>query len=333
MCEKFDEAIAGVVQPIKEKLLNICLAVKPSIFEVRLRANKPIIINVKNEFLFLNRASKLQNYLNSSTLIIPQEDIKNTFNNMCNHSVYSYQNQIKNGFITLKGGHRVGICGAAVLNKEGVANLRDISSLNIRIAHSVTKLKNDWETVLSKNFTGVLIVGEPASGKTTLLRNLGRMLSDGSSGAIKNVSVIDERNEISGTNCGVSQFNLGFCDVLTGYPKNIGFEHAIRTLSPEVIICDEIGSKDDIKSIKQAVNSGVKIIATFHGGGIYDLINNIRAKAILKTGAFDKIIVLKGKANPGEILKIYRMEDLKDEICRSNNVGNFVGSNGIFSIA
>lgn len=333
MCKRFDEAVNPIVQPIKEVLLKIFAPTKLQIFEIRLRAGKPIIINIKNEFYFLSKQSKLQNSITENTLIVSLEDIKNTFSNMCNHSVYSYQDEIKNGFITLKGGHRVGICGTAVLNKENVINLRDVNSLNIRVANNVERLSSDFEDIFAENFTGVLIVGEPASGKTTILRSLAKKFSSGNFGKLANVSVIDERNEIAASYCGITQFNLGFCDVLTGYPKNVGFEHAIRTLSPEIIICDEIGTKSDIKAIKKVSNSGVKIVATFHSGNIYNLVNNVRAKSILKTYAFDKIIFLKGKSSPGEISKIYKMEDLKDEIYRSGNAGDFVGSDGIFNIS
>lgn len=333
MCEKFNEAVSLVVSPIRENLLKISLSTKLQISEIRLRAGKPIVINVKNKFYFLSKEAKLQNSVSENTIQSSQLDIQNTFTKMCNHSVYSYQNEIKNGFITLKGGHRVGICGTAVLDKGDVTNLRDINSLNIRVAQNVTNLSSDWTDIFSKDFTGALIVGEPASGKTTILRNLAHKFSSGVFGRLTNVSVIDERNEIAASNCGISQFNLGFCDILTGYPKSVGFEHAIRTLSPEIIICDELGTKEDVKAIRKAVNSGVKIIATFHSGNIFDLINNVKARNILKTYAFDKIIFLKGKSKPGEIFKICHMEDLKDEIHRSNNASSFIGSNGVYSIA
>lgn len=332
MCEKFNEAVNPVVQNLREKLLNIPDNIKTQIFEIRFRANQPIIINAKNEFYFIGKNSRLHTSINDA-IVVRQEDIKNTFSSMCNHSVYSYQNEIKNGFITLKGGHRVGICGTAVLSNENIFNLRDVNSLNIRIAHSEVGLMHNWRDIFAEPFSGILIVGEPASGKTTILRNIAKALANGNIGRIKNVSVIDERNEIAASYCGIPQINLGFCDVLTGYPKHVGFEHAIRTLSPEIIICDEIGNSDDATSIEHAVNCGVKIIATFHSGNVHDLINNARAKNVLKTGAFDKIIILKGKKSPGEISKIYKMEDLKDEIGRSNDVSDFIGSNGTFSIA
>lgn len=333
MCEKFNEAVSLVVSPIRENLLKIPLSTKLQVSEIRLRAERPIVINVKNKFYFLSKEAKLQSSVSEKTIRLSQLDIQNTFTKMCNHSVYSYQNEIKNGFITLKGGHRVGICGTAVLDKGNVTNLRDINSLNIRVAQDVSNLASNWKDIFLKDFTGVLIVGEPASGKTTILRNLAHKFSSGVFGGLTNVSVIDERNEIAASNCGISHFNLGFCDILTGYPKSVGFEHAIRTLSPEIIICDELGTKQDVKAIREAVNSGVKIIATFHSRNIFDFINNVRARNILKTYAFDKIIFLKGKSKPGEIFKIYHMEDLKDEIRRSNNAGSFVGSNGVFSIA
>ena len=304
MDKKFDEAISNLCDNLYTILNKLPKDIKIQVQEIRLRVLKPVILYLKNESCFINKNGELLTEANQDIVILTQSDIINSLSKMCSYSVYSYQNQIKNGYITLKGGHRVGICGTAVFNNDIFTNVKDISSMNIRIAQNMTLISTETIKNLTNNFSGILVVGEPSSGKTTLLRNIAKNLSIGFLKNRRKVSVIDERGEFSGTNIGIAQNDLGFCDILNAYPKPIGIMQALRTLSPEVIVCDEIGGDDDIKAIELGVNSGVKFIASIHAGNFEELLRRPQAKKILNTGAFDKIVMLKGKDIPGEISKI-----------------------------
>ena len=229
---------------------------------------------------------------------------------MCNYSMYSYQKEINSGFITLKGGHRVGICGTAVYEYDKdlyIGNIKDISSMNIRINQKIDSLDEDILNVVKSNFRGIILVGSPGSGKTTILRNIAKVLSEEFSFNKKNVlqkvALVDERNEFSGNYMGISQNNLGYSDILVNYNKKDAIYHSIRSLSPDIIICDELGSLEDIEAIKFGVSSGVKFILSIHAGSAEEFYKRSIAKEILKLNSFDKIIILSNTL-PGKVKKI-----------------------------
>ncbi|MDQ5983677.1 MAG: hypothetical protein RUMPE_00701 [Eubacteriales bacterium SKADARSKE-1] len=307
MDKKFDEAISSLCDNLYSVLNNLSDELKQQIQEIRLRAFKPVILHFKNESYFLSKNGELLQEVGQDAIVATQSDITNSLNKMCSYSIYSYQNELKNGYITLKGGHRVGVCGTAVFNNDTFTNIKDISSINIRIARNVNCVQTEVIKNLIDKFSGILIVGEPASGKTTFLRDIAKKLSIGFFKDMKKVVVIDERGEFSGTSNGIAQNDMGFCDILNDYPKPIGIMQALRTLSPEIIICDEIGGDSDIKAIESGINSGVKFIASMHAGNIYELLRRPPAKRVLNTGAFDKVVMLKGKNAPGEIERIFSL--------------------------
>ena len=224
--------------------------------------------------------------------------------------MYSYQKEINSGFITLKGGHRVGICGTAVYEYDKdlyIGNIKDISSMNIRINQKIDSLDEDILNVVKSNFRGIILVGSPGSGKTTILRNIAKVLSEEFSFNKKNVlqkvSLVDERNEFSGNYMGISQNNLGYADILVNYNKKDAIYQSIRSLSPDVIICDELGSLEDIEAIKFGVSSGVKFILSIHAGSAEEFYKRNVAKEILKLNSFDKIIILSNTL-PGKVKEI-----------------------------
>ncbi len=195
-----------------------------------------------------------------------KEDIADCFAELCRYSVHSFTNEIAEGFITLDGGHRVGICGTAVTNGHIVTGQRDISSLNIRIAHEVKGCGMElYERAFSKGLRSLLVGGRPMSGKTTILRDLARLL-----GKDRRVTVIDSRNEISASVRGQPTLDTGEnTDVLCGFPKHEGIMLALRSLSPDVIICDEIGG--DAKAVEQCLFCGVCVVAAAHAGSFAEL--------------------------------------------------------------
>ena len=290
--------IYSIVQDIPD-------SIKIKASEIRIRINKNIVINLYSGENFII------NYNDSPFLIISEDDIYNTFKNICNYSVYSYQNQIKNGYITFKGGHRIGICGSAIISEGRISNIKNISSLNIRIAREIIGASDKIFKRFCGKVGGILFVGKPSSGKTTVLRDLARKLSiKNSDKPLKKVSIIDERGEIGAVYHGVPQYDVGLCDILDGYPKGEGILYAVRSLSPDFVICDEIGNGEDVMSILESVNSGVKFIASVHAGSIDEVLRRSQIKLLISSGVFEHIVLLENDKYPGEIFKIYKVDDL-----------------------
>ena len=239
--------------------------------EIRIRINRPIVIKYNMNFEILD-------------YVIKTDDIQEIMQYITENSVYSYQNQICEGFITLKGGHRVGISGNVAMENEKVRNINYIFSLNFRIAKQIIGAS---EKILNKVYNdgiiyNTLIVSPPGGGKTTILRDLIRILS-----SYKTIGVVDERGEIAAMYKDNLQNDLGLnVDVLNNIKKSIGIKMLIRSMSPDLICADEIGTKEDIEAIKYAVTSGVNGVFTAHG----ETINKINQNPILKDLIEDKLI-------------------------------------------
>lgn len=329
MDEKYKQVIKLLSCGLYEVLKKVPEEIQKSVREICIRTEKPIIFMCTNDYLFLRKDGKLTRNLNLPLKIALQNEIEESIKLMCRDSIYSYSNEIRNGFLTLKGGHRVGLCGTAVIENEKIINVKDISTLNIRIARQIKNAADDLLSNINNEFNGIILAGVPASGKTTILRELARKLSISG----KKVSVIDERNEFSGTYAGLAQNDLGFCDILNGYPKSDGLTQAIRTLSPNIIICDEIGTENDIFAVKQAVHAGVKLVVSVHSGCIDDFSKRKHCIDILNTQAFDIIAVMSGRANPGRISQIYKVGENIDKTHRFTLINSIVNGNGICDIA
>ena len=213
------------------------------------------------------------------------EEIADCFAEICRYSVFSFEEEIAQGFVTLDGGHRVGICGTAVTKNRVITSLKDISGLNIRIAHQVRGCADGlYDRAFSDGLHSLLLAGKPMSGKTTVLRDLARRL-----GERHRVVLIDSRNELSASVRGTPSFDVGLnTDVLCGCEKSAGIMLAIRSLNPEVIICDEIG--DDEAAIEKAMFCGVKIIASAHADSIEQLNKRPSTRGLLPL--FERAAVL-----------------------------------------
>lgn len=217
------------------------------------------------------------------------EDIADCFAELCRYSVHSYSNEIAEGYITLDGGHRVGICGTAVMRDGRIETLRDVSSLNIRIARQVRGCAGELHERLFREPCSLLLAGKPMCGKTTLLRDLTRLLG----GRFK-VVLIDSRNEISASVRGTPTLDIGLnTDVLCNCPKSEGIFLALRSLSPEIIICDEIGR--DYDAVEQCLFCGVKLIATAHAGSTEELERRQGLSALVPLFDHTAVIGTKGR--------------------------------------
>lgn len=299
---RYITACLATAPRIGNYLLKLPQNISDSVQEIRLRLNRPVTINCSDKAYFITENGCFTNSQNAQPLLTAtQSDIHDTFQSVCNYSVYSRQNEINNGYITIQGGHRAGICGTAVVADGQIINIRDISTISIRIAREIIGCSAPLLQQTGTDFNGLLICGPPCSGKTTVLRDIARVLSLANN---CKVAVIDSRGEIAGTSNAVFQNDIGMCDILDCYPRDKGITHAIRSLSPDYIICDEIGSEEDVKAIEQSVNSGVKIIATVHAASPQELIKKQYGKALLQTGAFEKIAFLYSREKAGAVKSI-----------------------------
>lgn len=276
--------------------------------EIRIRAEKPLIIQKKGQDYFVNYDGTLTTYLKKS-VIIQKEEIGRILQLMSNYSIYAIEEELKQGFLTLKGGHRVGFAGRGVVEDNKIKILKNISSLNIRIAREVKGCALEVVKKIYKDgIKHTLIVSPPGCGKTTMLRDIIRILSIGFIDMeLKGykIGVVDERSEIAGCYLGVPQRDVGIrTDVLDACPKAQGMVMLLRSMSPEIIAVDEIGSIDDSRAIEDAINSGVKVIATAHGDNINEIIKKSGIRNLVRENLFEKIVILNRKNGPGTIEEI-----------------------------
>ena len=279
-----------------------------SIQEIRLKINKPIIIytNKKEIVLYYD---------------VTKEDIKYILQRISNYSIYAYEEEIKQGFITLKGGHRIGIAGECVMENNKVKTIKNIASINIRICKEILGcskkiLKYIVENDVVKN---TLIISPPKCGKTTILRDVARVISTGDKSlnlSGKKVTIIDERSEIGASYLGVPQMDLGIrTDVLDNCLKTEGMLMAIRSLSPEVLICDEIGTSEDIKALNTAFNSGVNVVVTVHGSNLEDIKARNVFNELFGLGIIERVIVLSSRHGVGTVENIYSINKEGGILC------------------
>lgn len=308
-----DEIINSLSLNLRDKIKTIQ---GENIEEIRLRINKPLIINGNQKDYFYNEKSKKLDRNMDKAYIVTKEDLDQTFQIICKYSIHSFMDDIKKGFITLRGGHRVGIVGKAIVENGKVENIKHISSLNIRISKEVKNCSDKVMDHIIKNSTKInntIIISPPQCGKTTLLRDIVRNLSNGTEkynfkGV--NVALIDERNEIAGSYLGIPQMDVGIrTDIIETCPKDVGIMMVLRSMSPNVIVTDEIGTEKDIKALYTALNGGVGLITTVHGDSIEDIRNRKELNNLLDEELFKKVILLSAKRGPGTVEKIYDLQE------------------------
>lgn len=270
--------------------------------EIRMRVGHPIIL------LYKNRERVLP--INSTESVI-----RETLDYVSNYSLYAYENELRQGFITIEGGHRVGMAGQVIVENGRVKNLKQISSLNIRIAHEILDCADKLFQYITynKQMYHTLIISPPRCGKTTLLRDLIRQISDGNKW-VKGctVGVVDERSELAGCYHGIPQNQMGMrTDVLDGCPKAEGLLMLVRSMSPQVIAVDEIGAPEDVQAIKYAMHCGCKMLATVHGESYEEIQRKPLFEQLVKEHYFERYVVLRNGNQIGEIAGIYDAEGNK----------------------
>lgn len=278
--------------------------------EIRLRINCPLIVNYNNKEYFVSENAKLVDSP-SHGIIITKNEIKETMEYISNYSLYAFEEEIRQGFITISGGHRIGITGKTIIQNTTVKGIKHISYINVRLAHQVKGCADRViPYIVNKSIGGIyntLIISPPKCGKTTLLRDIIRQVSDGISmvGGI-NVGVVDERSEIGACYMGVPQNDLGIrTDILDCCPKAKGMMMLIRSMSPQVIAVDEIGSREDLEAIDYVISCGCKLIATVHGSSLEDVKNKPVLGELLQEKLFERYVILNNITGVGHIEEIF----------------------------
>ncbi len=263
--------------------------------EIRLRVGKPVILWEDGREYFLSNSGILTKHQELSYRISVQE-IRTTLELLSRYSLYAYEEELGQGFLAISGGHRAGVTGQVIMEGEKIKSIRYISSINIRFAHEKKGCADcvmPW-LIRENSVYNTLIIAPPGCGKTTLLRDLIRQISNGTrnfSGCT--VGVVDERSEIGGCYQGIPQNDIGIrTDLLDGCPKAQGMTMLLRSMTPAVIAVDEIGNGDDAQAIHQILNSGCKLIATVHGSNMEEMYRKPLLKHLLKEQVFERFILL-----------------------------------------
>ncbi len=281
----------SVLQEIPE---NIATKIK----EIRFRQGEPITLNAQNDIYFIKNNGTPTVSVCTDLMVTDDKDLQEIVFYLSRRSLHTYQDMIAKGFIPLRGGCKAGVVGRAVMKNGSVYSVSSFNSINIRVAREYYGCSKSLTDKIGEDCTSFLIIGAPLSGKTTILRDLCRYYSGKDRLNPLKTAIIDERDEIASRLFG-DGIDVGIhTDILTLYPKAIGTEIAVRTLSPDIVVLDEIGSDEEARAMLSAVNSGVGFIATAHGSSFEEVLRRPNIKRLVNAGAFKKAVVLCGREAP-----------------------------------
>lgn len=302
--EEIQRLFAGRIRNVLERS---CLDFE-KLQEIRLRVDQPLILIYEGQELFLDRTGSRTEEV-SKAIVVSQQDLKESLEYIANYSIYAYEEELKQGFITVQGGHRVGVAGKILADGERIRGMKYISCLNVRVSHQIKGCATEVLPFLfgKEGVCHTLIISAPRCGKTTILRDLVRQLSDGTEGRRGyTVGVVDERSEIGGCYMGVPQNDLGMrTDLLDCCPKAEGMMMLIRSMAPGVIAVDELGSYSDIHAIESVIHCGCKLLATVHGTSIEDIQKKPLFQKLIQEHVFERYIVLHNREHIGKVKAVF----------------------------
>ena len=279
------------------------------LYEIRMRVGRPVFLICREGECFLRGRG-------SSPYLVTDEAVKETLEYVSGYSLYAYEDEIRQGYISVQGGHRVGITGKVILDGDRIRGMKYISCINLRIAHEIPGCADAvMPFVRTKDWTAhTLIISPPRCGKTTLLRDIIRQLSSGTKDAPGvTVGVVDERSEIAGCYQGIPQNDLGErTDVLDACPKAEGMQMLIRSMSPAVVAVDELGREEDFRAVESVIHCGCKLIATAHGDSLTDILRKPFFARLREMRVFERYIVLGNEKMAGTVTGIF---DERGEPC------------------
>lgn len=305
--KKRDELIRIFSKEIRGILQNVAVDFG-QVQEIRLRVQAPLLLVYRNQEYYVTAKGSLSSS-REDAYIVKREELRETMEYISNYSLYAFEEEMRQGFITIQGGHRIGIAGKAIVSDGGIRSMKYISFINIRLSHEILGCADRVMPYLYDNgeVLHTLLVSPPRCGKTTLLRDIIRQLSNGTKTEKGvTVGVVDERSEIGACYQGVPQNELGIrTDILDCCPKASGMMMLIRTMSPRVIAVDEIGSREDLEAIEYVMNCGCKLVATVHGNSVEDIRQKPVLRKMVQERMFERYIIMDNKGSIGHIDQIY----------------------------
>lgn len=303
---KLSYAMALLPDRLKAAVLSAGQGEREKITELRLRRGRSLSAVLYGREYFLTYDGRFMNSTDGA-VEVTAEDISQVFTRAFRGSVHSFPREMAQGYITCEGGNRVGFCGTAVSDRSGeVTSVKDISSINIRVAREVIGCAEPiFDRAFSGGLASLVIASPPCGGKTTVLRDLCRLL-----GERRRVSIIDERGELASVYEGEPQNDVGArSDIFNAYDKSAAVVTAVKVMSPDVLICDEIGAKGDLEALEYALNSGVRLVCTCHAADFDDLKKRPAVGRLMKQGYFDFAAMLGTGAMCGRLTAFYKLKD------------------------
>lgn len=288
-----ENILAFLPKPISEKIRELPAPILNTMEEIRIRISRPLEVSTRGKPYFL-------------PYLVSEQDAEQLINKLANYSFYTLEEELQKGYITIPGGHRVGLAGKVILENGSVKAIRNLASFNFRIAREKIGISEPFLPFLYQGkWKHTMIIGAPQTGKTTLLRDIARLISTGSKEKeippLK-VGIVDERSEIAGCVRGIPQLTFGpRIDILDACPKAEGMMMLIRSMSPDVLVVDEIGREEDSVAIMEAINAGITLIMTTHGNSFEEIKKRPILKGILDQHVFENYLELSRRNGPGTI--------------------------------